>query len=117
MKKIILFSFAVILGAGLLLADTEAPADIFSGEGGQLIDAEALKAIGAGDFSAAGIVVALIFGGIGFYAFMQGKKKKNFWSMASGAGMMGYTYFVRGTLPMIVTGVLLFALFYFKRND
>ena len=105
------------MSAALLMAETEVPADIFSGEGGRLIDSSALKTTGMGEFSATGIVAALFFGIFGFYVFMQGKKKKNFWSMASGAVMMGYTYFVRDTILIIVIGVLVFALYYLKRND
>lgn len=117
MKTIMLFLLFAAAGAGIIAADTEAPADVFSGEGGQLVDTSALKAMGAGEFSAAGIAAAIFFGGFGFYAFMRGKKKKNFWAMASGVLMMGYTYFVRDTLLIIVIGALFFAVYYYKRND
>lgn len=67
-------------------------------------------------FSTWGIVGGLLFGGVGFVAFMYGKKNAEWRPMILGIGLMVYPYFVRGTLLLYLTGIALSAALYFWRE-
>ena len=57
----------------------------------------------------------LIFGAIGFVAFMYGKRQVSWKAMAIGAALMVYPYFVSNTIAMYIVGVVLTAaLFVFR---
>ena len=55
------------------------------------------------------ILGSVIFGSIGFVAFIYGKKMASFRPMALGAGLMVYPYFITNTVWMYVIGTLLTA--------
>ena len=69
-----------------------------------------------GGFSVWGIVGGLLFGSIGFVAFMYGKKNGSFKPMLIGLGLMAYGYFVRDTLTIYIIGTVLTAALYFFRD-
>ena len=69
-----------------------------------------------GDFSIANIFAYIIFGGIGFVAFIYGKKNKILRPMIIGCALMGYPYFFSGTLVMYIIGIALTAALYFWRE-
>lgn len=69
-----------------------------------------------GGFSAWGIVGGILFGGIGFVAFMYGKKNAEWRPMVLGISLMVYPYFVRGTLLLYLAGIALSAALYFWRE-
>ncbi len=61
------------------------------------------------------ILSGIIFGGIGFVAFVYGKKQSLFKPMGIGIALMVYPYIVSGTIPQVLTGVgLTAALFIFR---
>ena len=67
------------------------------------------------NISIGSIVAGLIFGGVGFVAFVYGKKQALWKPMAIGIALMAYPFFVADTLwQFIVGGVLTLALFLWK---
>ena len=68
------------------------------------------------DFSLAKIAAYIIFGAIGFVAFMYGKKNSSWRPMTLGVVLMAYPYVVSGTLALYVVGIILTALLYFWRD-
>jgi hypothetical protein len=70
----------------------------------------------ADDFSTAKIIAWIIFGAIGFAAFLYGKKNKSFRPMIIGAALMVYPYFISGTFFLYLTGITLTAALYFWRE-
>ncbi|MGD0336010.1 MAG: hypothetical protein ABSB18_02760 [Candidatus Omnitrophota bacterium] len=70
----------------------------------------------AGDFSAAKIFVCIIFGAIGFVAFVYGKKNGFFRPMIIGLALMAYPYFISGTFFLYLAGIGLTAALYFWRE-
>lgn len=66
-------------------------------------------------FSAAVIVANLLFGSIGFVAFVYGKRMHIWKPMFLGLVLMAYTYFVENTFLLFGIGALLTAcLFVFR---
>jgi hypothetical protein len=59
------------------------------------------------DFST--LIVGTLFGGIGFVAFVYGKKEGLLKPMALGAALMGYAYVVPGTIAQCAVGAVLTA--------
>jgi hypothetical protein len=68
------------------------------------------------DFSFANILAYIIFGTVGFAAFIYGKKNVSWRPMFIGIALMIYPYFVSGTLATYGIGILLTALLYFWRE-
>ena len=60
-----------------------------------------------GSMSAANLIGNVIFSGIGFVAFMYGKKQGRFHAMALGGILMVYPYFVPNTIAVYAIGVVL----------
>ena len=61
------------------------------------------------------LIVGTVFGGIGFVAFVYGKKEGLLKPLAIGAALMGYAYVVPGTIAQCAVGALLTAsLFVFR---
>ena len=69
-----------------------------------------------GDFSMVNLVASLIFGSIGFIAFVYGKKQGAWPPMVIGILLMVYPYFIPGTTLMCVIGFALTAGLYFFRE-
>ncbi|HLF17765.1 MAG TPA: hypothetical protein VI749_02610 [Candidatus Omnitrophota bacterium] len=69
-----------------------------------------------GGFSVSALVATLIFGAIGFVAFNYGRKNSEFKPMVIGICLMGYPYFVKSTLTILLIGVGLTAGLYFFRE-
>ena len=68
-----------------------------------------------GGFSTAGLFGGIIFGIIGFSAFIYGKKTARFSPMIIGILLMAYPYFAKGTLVLYLIGAALStSLFIFK---
>ena len=62
-----------------------------------------------------GILGGIAFGSIGFVAFMYGKKQSRFGPLFLGLALMGYSYFVHGTIWIYLVGIVLTtALFLFR---
>ena len=67
------------------------------------------------NFSMTNIIGGLIFGSIGFIAFVYGKKQSNFITMIIGALLMAYPYFIQNNILLYVIGAALTgALFFFR---
>jgi len=66
--------------------------------------------------SLADIVGGFIFSGVGFLAFMHGKKEGNLRSMILGGLLMVYPYFISGTVAMYAVGAALTAALYYSRE-
>ena len=62
------------------------------------------------------LVGGLIFGSIGFVAFMYGKGESRLKLMIIGAALMAYPYFVPNTLAVFIIGGLLTAALYLFRE-
>ncbi len=66
-------------------------------------------------FSGAEIIANLLFGSIGFVAFIYGKRMHVWKPMFIGLALMAYTYFVQNTLLLFGIGIVLSAgLFIFR---
>ena len=66
-------------------------------------------------FSSANLLGGLIFGSIGFVAFVYGKRRHIWKPMLLGLGLMAYPYFVENDLTMFVIGAVgTAALFLFR---
>lgn len=63
-------------------------------------------------FDAASIITSLIIGGIGFVAFMYGKRQSRVPQMAAGVLLMVYPYFVPDALLMAVIAVAILGAMY-----
>jgi len=70
----------------------------------------------SGDFDFAKIAACMIFGAIGFVAFVYGKKNAFWRPMFIGLALMVYPYFFSGTLPIYLIGIVLTAALYFWRT-
>ncbi len=69
-----------------------------------------------GGFSLWGLIGGILFGGIGFIAFIYGKKNSEFRPLFIGIALMGYPYFLRGTIALYLVGMVLTAALYFFRE-
>ena len=65
--------------------------------------------------SAANLIGGILFGGVGFSAFIYGKKISGARAMVIGLVLMGYPYFIQNTVVLYVVGIVLTtALFLFR---
>ncbi len=62
--------------------------------------------------NAANILASVIFGSIGFGAFIYGKKQSNFKALVIGVILMVYPYFVSNSIALFATGVVLTVLLF-----
>ena len=69
-----------------------------------------------GNFTAANIIGNILFSGIGYVAFMYGKRMGKPRVMIQGGVLMGYSYAVSGTLWMCLIGVGLTAWIFMTRE-
>ncbi|MGI9086461.1 MAG: hypothetical protein ACR2HH_01765 [Chthoniobacterales bacterium] len=67
-------------------------------------------------FSGAVIVANLLFGSIGFVAFVYGKKMHIWKTMFMGLALMAYTYFVVNTFLLFGIGAVLTACLFIFRD-
>ena len=63
-------------------------------------------------FDVGSIIASLIIGGVGFVAFMYGKKQHRVPHMVAGVLLMVYPYFIPDALLMCVIGVAILGLLY-----
>lgn len=68
-------------------------------------------------FSVWALVAAFVFGVIGLYLFLNGKKRLNYWFIWIGVVLMVYPIFVSQAWVSWVFGSACCALAYFKRNE
>jgi len=59
--------------------------------------------------SMSGIIVGLVFSGVGYFYLNRGRAEGNTAKIACGVGMMLYPYFVTNTFYMILVGLALAA--------
>ena len=62
------------------------------------------------------IVAWIIFGAVGFSAFVYGKKERSFKPLVVGIALMGYPYFINGTFWLYAAGAGLCLVLYFWRD-
>jgi len=62
------------------------------------------------------ILSGFVFGVIGWFAFIHGKKEKSWRPMVIGVALMVYPYFISNTLLAILIGIALTAALYFWRD-
>ena len=65
------------------------------------------------NMSFANIFAGILFGAIGFSAFLYGKKQVNVKAMVIGVLLMGYSYFVPNTIASYAIGAVLTAALFF----
>ena len=70
----------------------------------------------AGDFSLVKIAAYLIFGGIGFVAFVYGKKMALWRPMIIGIALMAYPYLFSEAWMIYLAGIILTAALFFWRD-
>lgn len=70
----------------------------------------------ANDLDFAKIIAYVFFGGIGFVAFMYGKKTAFWRPLVIGIALMGYPYFISTTAMIYIIGAILTAMLYFWRG-
>ena len=58
-------------------------------------------------FSLGGLIGGILFGSIGFIAFMYGKKNSEFRPLILGILLMGYPYFLKNTIGLYLVGIAL----------
>ena len=68
------------------------------------------------DFSLANLFAWIIFGSIGFVAFIYGKKQASLKPLVIGILLMVYPYFFKSTLWLYVVGMSLCLLLYFWKD-
>lgn len=68
------------------------------------------------NFSMANIIGSLIFGSIGFVAFIYGKKTGQFKPMILGLALVAFPYMVPDEITLYGVGVVLTAALYFFRD-
>lgn len=68
------------------------------------------------NLSAANLIAGVIFGSIGFVAFMYGKRMNLWKPMFLGLALMVYPYFVSNDIVLIVVGTIGSASLWFLRN-
>jgi hypothetical protein len=66
-------------------------------------------------FSFGNILVGLIFGGIGFVAFVYGKKNTEMRPLFLGLALMVYPYFIPNPWAAVAVGVVLTALIFYPK--
>ena len=76
----------------------------------------ATTGLASSDFGWAKIAAYIIFGAVGFVAFVYGKKNVFWRPMVIGVALMGYPYFVSGTPMLYCIGIALTAALYFWRE-
>ncbi|MCA9402699.1 MAG: hypothetical protein KC897_02865 [Candidatus Omnitrophica bacterium] len=69
-----------------------------------------------GGISAWGLLGGMLFSGVGFVAFVYGKKNAELRPMLIGIALLVYPYLVRGTLMIYLVGAGLSAALYFFRE-
>ena len=71
---------------------------------------------GGGGFNWWNILSGILFGIIGWYAFIHGKREKSWRPMVIGIVLMVYPYFVSNTFWAFAIGIALTAALYFWRE-
>lgn len=58
-------------------------------------------------FSAASLIAGILFGSIGFVAFVYGKKQASLKALVIGILLMAYPYFVPNVIALYAIGIIL----------
>ncbi len=69
-----------------------------------------------GGFNWANLIGGVIFGTIGFSAFMYGKKERSVKPLGIGIALMAYPYFVPNTIAVYAIGIILTAALVFWKD-
>ena len=69
-----------------------------------------------GQISAVNLIANLVFGSIGFVAFVYGKKQSLWKPMFIGLGLMIFPYFISQTVAMFAAGIAGTALLFLLRD-
>ena len=68
------------------------------------------------NFSATNLIGGLVFGAIGFVAFVYGKRMNRWKPMLLGIGLMVYPYFISDDKIMLIIGILGSSTLFFMRE-
>ena len=71
---------------------------------------------GGGSINWWNIISGFVFGIIGWFAFIHGKKEKSWRPMVIGIALMVYPYFVSNTVLAVIIGMALTAALYFWKE-
>lgn len=69
---------------------------------------------GVAGFSWVGLIGGVLFGSVGFIAFIYGKKNSEFKPLIIGVLLMGYPYLVRNEIAVFAVGVVLTVLLFIQ---
>ncbi len=75
-----------------------------------------MPGISFANLTIANLFGGLLFGSIGFVAFVYGKRLSRWWPMFLGLGLMVFPYFIEGTFPLFAIGSVGSALLFFLRD-
>ena len=67
-------------------------------------------------FQVPNVIAGILFGSIGFGAFIYGKKQSSLRAMMIGVGLMAYPYFVSHAVLVYVIGIALTAALFIFRD-
>ncbi|MBX3021372.1 MAG: hypothetical protein KF799_06800 [Bdellovibrionales bacterium] len=67
-------------------------------------------------FSLSALLAAFVFGVVGFYLFLHGRRRTNYWWVWTGVGLMIYPLFISGAWSSWATGGALCILAYTRRE-
>ncbi len=113
MKKLLFLILGILITSTVYSQDTKE----LVGEVAQMYSDGNVESNGLiAGFSIWGLVAGILFGSIGFVAFVYGKKNSEFRPMFIGIALMAYPYFFRGTIILFLVGVGLTAALYFFRE-
>lgn len=68
------------------------------------------------NFSTSALFAGILFGAVGFTAFVYGKKRSEWKLMVIGGALMVVPYFVQNAWALWITGLVLVAAFWFFRD-
>ncbi len=90
--------------------------DTYNINEGQINGVLSSVGVSSSAFSVPNLIGSLIFGSVGFVAFVYGKKQKDFKPLFIGIALMVYPYFFSSIFWMYTVGIGLCALLYFWRD-
>ena len=67
-------------------------------------------------FTVAGLMGGILFGGIGFVAFVFGKRNSEFKPLIIGILLMGYPLFIKNTMVLYLVGIVLTVILFYWRD-
>ncbi len=107
-KIFLVLGFLFFVGGSFVLAQEE--------KSGLVTALSSIGTSSPSDFSWVNLIGSVIFGGIGFVAFIYGKKQSSYKPLFIGIVLMAYPYFLKSIFWMYTVGIVLCLLLFFWRD-